>query len=327
MVNGVNRMSGDNRENQAFVGIDVGGANVKVVAGDEVFIHYCPLWSKAPLKDLLGSHQTGTDRAAVVMSGELADCFLNKIDGIRWICGQVSDAFPGSVFYGTDGRFHQGPERVLAAANWLVSADFLRDRYPGSVLVDIGSTTTDIIPLSRFEDLKGLGDLERLQRGFLIYTGMLRTTIPALVRSVMIDGRDTPVSSEYFACSGDAHLLLGHIGTKDYTTATPDGKGTDLDATRRRLARVVCADLEEIGAGGTDLIARTFCRAQEDLIRAGIRRVCTESEATRVIFAGMGAQFYARIFSGTDLSGELGPYSEALPAYSVREVARRDLSY
>ncbi|HTY14099.1 MAG TPA: hydantoinase/oxoprolinase family protein [Methanoregulaceae archaeon] len=319
-------MPGKNKKNPALVGIDVGGANVKIVAGNEVFIHYCPLWSKAPLKDLLHTHQSGADRAAVVMSGELADCFINKIEGIRWICSQVSDAFPGAVFYGTDARFHQGPVRELAAANWLVSADFLRERYPESVLVDIGSTTTDIIPLSRFDNLLGLGDLERLQRGYLLYTGMLRTTIPALVRSVTIDGNDTPVSSEYFACSGDAHLLLGHIDPKNYTTATPDGKGTDLDATRRRLARVVCADPEEIGTDGIARIALAFCRAQEDLISAGIRRVCNESGSSSVIFAGTGAQFYARNLGGTDLSGELGPYAAALPAFSVREVAKRDLS-
>ena len=140
------------------------------------------------------------------------------MDGIRWICGQVTEAFPGAVFYGTDALFHPGPARELAAANWLVSADFLRDRYPESVLVDIGSTTTDIVPLSVFDRLIGLSDLERLQRGYLLYTGMLRTTIPALVRSVTIDDTDTLVSSEYFACSGDAHLLLGHIGSGDYTT-------------------------------------------------------------------------------------------------------------
>jgi len=320
-------MPGEDNNRPALVGIDVGGANVKVVSGDQVFIHYCPLWSKAPLKDLLLAHQSGSDMAAVVMSGELADCFLDKTDGIRWICSQVSGAFPGAVFYGTDAAFHEGPARELAAANWLVSADFLRDRYPESVLVDIGSTTTDIIPLSRFESLKGLGDLERLQMGYLLYTGMLRTTIPALVRSVTIDGRDTPVSSEYFACSGDAHLLLGHICRKDYTTATPDGKGTDPDAVRRRLARVVCADPEEIGSDGPGQVARAFCQAQEELIGDGIRRVCEESGSSSLIFAGTGAGFYARKLGGTDLSQELGPYSDALPAFSVREVAKRDLSW
>ena len=66
--------------------------------------------------------------------------------------------------------------RKLAAANWLASADFLREKYPDALLLDIGSTTADFIPLSRFSSLKGLSDLARLQKGYLVYTGMLRTS-------------------------------------------------------------------------------------------------------------------------------------------------------
>ena len=317
-------MSGRASGERPVIGIDVGGANVKVVAGDEVYIHYCPLWSRASLHDLLTGHRSEQCAAAVVMSGELADCFTGKMDGIRWICGQVLAVYPDARFYGTDARFHASPVPELAAANWLVSADYLRYRYPGSVLVDIGSTTTDIIPLSRFGRLKGLTDLERLQQGYLIYTGMLRTTIPALIRSVPLKGIDTPVSSEYFACSGDAHLVLGHIGPADYTTDAPDGREKSVEAARRRLARVVCADLEEIGTDGADTIAREFCRAQEGLIVSGIRRACSETGSGHIICAGIGARHYAVTTGGTDLFRDLGPYSDALPAYSVREVAIRD---
>ena len=308
-----------------MIGIDVGGANVKMVAGRDVSIHYCPLWSNAPLKELLRTCQSGTSGAAVVMSGELADCFFDKMDGIRWICSQVLEVFPEAMFYGTDARFHQAPVPELAAANWLVSADYLRAPYPGSVLVDIGSTTTDIIPLARFDRLKGLSDLERLQRGYLIYTGMLRTTVPALIRSVALAGGDTPVSTEYFACSGDAHLALGHISPKDYTSDTPDGKEKTREAARRRLARVVCADIGEIGTEGADRIAREFYRAQKELIISGIRRVCDESGCESILFAGTGGRYYAGELGGIDLSRELGSRSDALPAYSVREVAIRDL--
>ena len=66
------------RKVPAMIGIDVGGANVKIVAGDDVFIHYCPLWAGAPFKKPPSCPPVGTDRAAVVMSGELADCFLIK---------------------------------------------------------------------------------------------------------------------------------------------------------------------------------------------------------------------------------------------------------
>ena len=32
-----------------MIGIDVGGANVKLVDDDGVHLHYCPLWEGAPL--------------------------------------------------------------------------------------------------------------------------------------------------------------------------------------------------------------------------------------------------------------------------------------
>ena len=70
------------------------------------------------------------------------------------------------------------------------------------MFVDIGSTTTDIIPIGRFEELKGLTDLDRLQQGYLIYTGLLRTSVPCLIRSVLLDGVPTPVSSEYLPAPG-----------------------------------------------------------------------------------------------------------------------------
>ena len=41
------------------VGIDVGGAHLKVVDRKGVHIHYCPLWKGAPLRELLGNYNTG----------------------------------------------------------------------------------------------------------------------------------------------------------------------------------------------------------------------------------------------------------------------------
>ena len=116
--------------------------------------------------------------------------------------------FPAARFYGTDAAFHDRPVPELAAANWLASADFLQKTYPDAVLLDIGSTTADIIPLSRFSSLIGLSDLARLRKGYLVYTGMLRTPVTTILSSVNLDGIPTPVSTEYFATSADAHLVL-----------------------------------------------------------------------------------------------------------------------
>jgi probable H4MPT-linked C1 transfer pathway protein len=304
-----------------MIGVDVGGANLKVIDDEGVHIHYCPLWKGAPVAEILKKY--AADEAAVVMSGELADSFSSKEEGIACIVRAVKEAIPDAVFYGTDAEFHRDPVPELAAANWLASADYLRARFPEAVLLDMGSTTTDIVPLPLFDELKWLTDLNRLQKGYLVYSGLLRTTIPAVLRSVNLGGTATPVSSEYFATSADAHLVLGHISSEGYTIPTPDNAATTREASLRRLARVVCADLEEIGFEGAETIARAFWQEQLAVIRERVARVQEESGASTIITAGIGAPLLAQRLGGIDLQKIMGTETEALPALAVREVAQR----
>ena len=303
-----------------MIGIDIGGANLKVVDDAGVHIHYCPLWQGAPLADLLEPY---AEPAAVVMSGELADCFSSKIEWIRWIVDAVQGVIPDAAFYGTDAAFHARPVPALAAANWLASADYLRGEYADAVLLDVGSTTADVIPLNCFEDLKGLTDTRRLQKQYLVYTGMLRTNVATILSSVTLDGTVTPVSTEYFAASADAHLVLGHIAPVDYTCPAPDNGEKTVDAALRRLARVVCADIDEIGNSGGLQVARQFWEAQRTLIVRAVGRALFRSGAERVITAGVGAEIFARELAGITLEQEIGEVADALPAYAVREVALR----
>jgi probable H4MPT-linked C1 transfer pathway protein len=310
-----------------MIGIDVGGANLKVVDDDGVSVHYCPLWKQAPIGEILAAHSTGHDNeAAVVMSGELADCFSSKAEGIAFIVNAVRSVFPEARFYGTDGTFHTGPAPSLAAANWLAAADWLRDAYPGAIIVDMGSTTTDIVPAAGFRDLPGLTDLLRLQKGLLIYTGLLRTNIATALQSVIINGILTRTSAEFFAQSADAHLLLGHISSRDYTCDTPDNGEKDRDGAARRIARVVCADPEEIGETGITGIAQAFWETQLGQISGEVGRASARYHAEELLTAGIGSRLLTKALGGTDLSRTLGPAADALPAFAVREVALRDPS-
>jgi hypothetical protein len=308
-----------------MIGIDVGGANLKIVDDEGVHIHYCPLWERAPITGLLEQYiPSGDSSAAVVMSGELADSFTNKLEGISFIVAAVRNAFPRARFYGVDARFHDTAVPQLAAANWLASADYLREIYPSAVLLDIGSTTADIIPLGSFDELLGLTDLSRLQKGYLVYTGMLRTNIATLLSEVDLDGIRTPISTEYFAASADAHIVLGNLTQEEYTCDAPDRKEKTKEASLRRLARVVCADVDEIGESGALQIARQFHDCQQTLVRNAVQACAAASSAHEIIVAGIGARLYARVLGGRDLTRELGPVADALPAFAVREIAARD---
>ncbi|MDH7511277.1 MAG: hydantoinase/oxoprolinase family protein [Methanolinea sp.] len=311
-----------------MIGIDVGGANVKLATGSGIHTLYCPLWKGAPLRDVLSRYRDeGGDGAAVVMSGELADCFSTKQEGIAWIVQTVRDVFPGALFFGTDGRFHDSPAPALAAANWFAAAVYLHSLYPGGLLVDMGSTTTDIVPLSSPRSLRGLTDLARLQKGYLLYTGLLRTPVPAVIRNVSLNGIETPVSSEYFATSADAHLVLGHIGEEEYTCDTPDGHGKDRVSCLRRLARVVCADLSEIGEEGAMAVAASFWETQREMVRVAVQAVQRESGTDPLIAAGTGSRLLVSLLGARDLGRDLGEAASALPAHAVREVMRRNLTW
>lgn len=306
-----------------MIGIDVGGANLKIVDEAGVHIHYCPLWKESPLAEIIAGYAPAGE-AAVVMSGELADGFFNKDEGIRFIVDAVKATFPNARFYGTDAAFHAGACRELAAANWLASVDYLRTLYPNGLLLDIGSTTADIVPFGRFDELKGMTDTDRLQAGYLVYTGMLRTPVATLASSATINGRDTPFSTEYFACSGDANYVLGLLAKEDYTSATPDGKEVSREACLRRLARTVCADLEEIGEEGALSIARVFCAAQQKLVCDAVKKAAAASGADTILVGGIGSDLFAKLVGGVDLTAETGIAADALPAFAVREIALRN---
>lgn len=303
-----------------MIGIDVGGANLKIVDGSGVHIHYCPLWKESDLAEIISTY-AGRENAAVVMSGELADGFMNKSDGISYIVDAVQQTFPDAIFYGTDARFHTKACPQLAAANWLASVDLLRKTYPDGMMLDIGSTTADIVPFSQFSRLIGMTDTLRLQQGYLVYTGMLRTPVAALANSAEIGGITTPFSTEYFACSGDAHFVLGSISREEYSSATPDGKEVSREACLRRLARMVCADLEEIGEEGALKIAESFWTAQRDLVCTAVEKIRKDVGADSLLVGGIGSSTFAPLLGGVDLTAELGIPADALPAYAVREIA------
>lgn len=302
-----------------MIGIDVGGANLKIADEKGVHIHYCPLWKESPLAELLSGYES--DNACVVMSGELADGFYNKAEGIAFIVDAVKKTFPDALFYGTDGAFHKDACPALAAANWLASVSYLKKKYPDGMMLDIGSTTADIVPFAGFENLIGMTDTLRLQKGYLVYTGMLRSPVAALASSAVINGIETPFSSEYFACSGDVHFVLGHITKEEYTAATPDGKEVSREACLRRLARTVCADLEEIGEAGAVAVAEAVWTKQKKLVCDAVARVKEKTGADTVLVGGIGAKTFAPLVEGIDLERELRIPADALPAYAVLKLA------
>ena len=329
----------------AVLGWDVGGANIKVarIHVDDrdphaVLEHAFPVWRErdrlpsalAELADRVGC----APAMAVTMTAELADCFATKRDGVGFVIGAFTTAFPGSKIwvYGVDGRFRSVDEARdrpydVAAANWMASATLVARANPDALFLDVGSTTTDIIPILTGRVVaEGCTDTSRLRAGELVYTGCLRTPVCAIVRWVPLGGGRCRVAAEHFAVAADVYRWLGQIDEAAYTCETPDGRGRSRSEAGARLARMVCADLETLGEDDLTAIARHVANAQTGQIADGIRQVKQRfgDRAPRVaLLAGSGA-FLARAaaeaagLATRDLAGELGAAGAlAAPAVAV----------
>lgn len=235
-------------------------------------------------------------------TAELVDAFPNKRDGVRHVLDAARTALPGRRMrvMTIDGELisldagRAAPLRC-AAANWIATAILVARSLPDAILIDCGGTTTDVIPIAAGAvAARGRTDLERLLADELVYTGALRTNIAAVVSHVPIGGRPCPVSSELFAIAADAHLLLGNLTPEQCTGTFPDARGASPGAVRARLARVVCADPEQLAGEDLEALAGAIEEAQVAAIAAALDRVAGRVPAgAPVVAVGVGA-FLAR---------------------------------
>lgn len=257
-----------------IVGLDIGGANLKAATATgpalsrRFALYRHPDRLADELRTLLASFPAATS-LAVTMTGELCDCFPTKRAGVLTILAAVASLPLPARVYLTDGRLvpldEARSEPLLAAAsNWLALATMaarLVGRRP-ALLLDIGSTTTDAIPLLDGVPVPvGRTDPERLQSGELLYQGVRRTPVCALL--------GVAGAAEFFATLHDVHLLLGNIAEDASDTDTADGRPAIIEAARDRLARMVLADRETVTPGEVRVLAERLAYWQ----RAGVLRM------------------------------------------------------
>lgn len=287
-----------------MIGWDVGGAHLKAarINGarqvDAAIQVPCALWRGLAELDRaleIAISQLGASAMhAVTMTGEMVDLFPDRRSGVTEIARTLRQRFADCdvKFYCGGGEFIDfesvaNRAAEVASANWRATAEVVASRIERGVLIDIGSTTTDIIAVENHQvKCRGFDDYSRLVAGELVYSGVVRTPLMALADRVNFRGENVPVIAEHFATTADVYRVLGQLpdGVDQHPTA--DGADKSVLASARRLARVIGRDMESATFEDWRTLAQTFRVAQLKIINAAIDVV--GAGQLRIVGAGIG---------------------------------------
>ena len=296
------------------LGWDLGGAHLKAAAvarsGNVLWVRQlpCPLWLGLEQLDRAVAsvleEQPGARWHAVTMTGEMTDFFRNRAQGVSGILSRFGRQVPASrtlVYAGMSGfltpqRAAKTPDTV-ASANWAASAQLVASRVPDALFVDIGSTTTDFVPIRNGKlAARGHSDYERLTCEELVYTGIVRTPVMALVDRIPFEGNWIAPMAEYFATTADVYRLTGELPEGADQLPAADNGGKTMRDSARRLARMIGRDLESAPLSAWRQCARHLAEMQLWKIRQACDRVLSRADvAERALVVGAGVgRFLAR---------------------------------
>jgi len=265
---------------QSIIGWDIGGAHLKAARWEDgrivkVAQVACPLWlgleelhrSFDEAKLLVGA----ADFNAATMTAELCDAFASREEGVNGVAAiAVQELAPGSVSFYASADGFVGPEAVaahaakIASANWHASASLVGLTHRNALFVDMGSTTTDLIPVVNGQvKTEGATDATRLANGELVYAGVVRSYLMSSgLKLVPFAGRWVPLMNEWFAAACDVYRLLGELPEDADVMQTADGREKTVEASMARLARMLGYDGPEADLAAWRQLARYFAEVQ-----------------------------------------------------------------
>lgn len=296
---------------KAIVGWDIGGAHLKAVLLNDcgkivqVLQLPCQLWKgldqlELAIHNALQAFKIEPSGAyhAVTMTGELVDCFVNRHEGVMAIAS-LSAKLLGkeTLFYAANSGFVRLEEvnrltNEIASANWHASASALAMQVSDALFIDIGSTTTDIIAIEAGKvKATAFSDAARMCDDSLVYTGVVRTPVMALAQKIPFAGNLVNVAAEHFATTADVYTLTGDLPLASNRAETADGADKSLEASVRRIARMIGWDAHDAPLSAWRNLAYAFKHAQlQQIKQATLRQISLLKgcHGLHIVGAGVG---------------------------------------
>ena len=299
---------------------DIGGSHLKLAVLDKASRNIItarqwpmPLWQGLPvltrvfsaamtaeLDGLANATVRPRVRHVASMTAELTDIFPDRKSGVSILLRQLQQLRRGNsmeIYCGNNSLVKieelgadSAKAMLAASANWQATLNYVASCQDSGILVDVGGTTTDILPFTAHRPaVTGNTDQERLRSGELVYTGVVRTPVAMVCNAVPYQGKMLRLCSERFADMADVYRLHGKLLPQQDLHDTADGRGKDQAMTAARLARMTGAD--NIDQHELLLLAKYLAEAQLRIIDDALAQVMSANaeNINCLVAAGCGS--------------------------------------
>ena len=292
-----------------YTGWDIGGAHLKVASINNdgrlewVEQFATPLWKgidqlETVIPETMGKLSSTSTFHGLTMTAELVDIFNDRVSGMHTLLDMCEKHLGNNIsLYATDKgllSLEKARKNIdqVASANWHASANYTASQIESGVFIDIGSTTTDIIPFSNSKiNSRGFNDQDRLRFDELIYTGVIRTSLMALTNKAPFEGLWQNLAMEHFATTADVYRILGCLHEDDDLMDSADGNSKDIDGSIRRLARMLGTDsCTTVNQNRWYKLAEYFQEVQLQMLCKGVLRILSTlpTNNQKIVGAGVG---------------------------------------
>ncbi len=295
-------------ETAKYIGIDIGGAhlkltglcrNKKIIFSNQI---KCPVWKginvlENQLKSFKKINQDSI--AGITMTAELCDNFENREQGAKKI-KKLLKKLNFKKFFLTNKkkkRFQRNPQNSkIISMNWLSTADFVAQKISNCLIIDFGSTTTDLILIKNKKCLnKHFDDFSRLNNYELIYTGLTRTPIMSINNYVKINEKKINIIPELFSNTSDLYRVLKKLPKEVDQYETLDGRSKSIINSYKRLSRNLGFDYQFKDKRTLDKVCRHLSKIQLQSILNAVKKLLYIKDVNTkipVILCGVGKNVF-----------------------------------
>ncbi len=240
-----------------YLGLDIGGAYLKIVGLDRnkkiayVSQHKTPIWEGIIKLNSALNYLNNFNKktlCAITMTAELCDNFKTRREGVSKIVKCLKKINLHKFFFTNKKKmFTQSPRPLSAASmNWYATAKFVSTRLSEALIIDFGSTTTDLILIkNNIIKNKYFDDFTRLVNHELVYTGFTRTPLSGISNEIKIKNRTYQIIPEFFSNTSDLYRVKNFIKQDMDLYPTCDGRSNSKKNSLRRVARNLGMDLND----------------------------------------------------------------------------------